>query len=1295
LPQVVAAQASFHLTLADGGAPRAEAALDGRYGTSPVVLHAALDGQKATATLGARVGDGSLDVRGEAALGETKRVHASAVVDRVDPSLVLAGGPSLAIRASADAHATIGPSGAVDGEMTFRSEPTRLAAQDIPALEGHARFTSEKAAGTLHADEPGAPADVDFQAAYGGSSATVDLEARMHSEDLAAVPQLRTSGVRGGAEVHADAHVDLGHRMLDARIEARASSLARGPASARRAAAQGRLHGTMSGPTVDVAVEAEDVRLTGRRFDTVAASARGTPNALAVAVAATGGGFQRVRANALLALGPGVTARRVEAAVTRDAATLTLRAERARVEGRRLEVTGVEVTGVGQPIRGRVSATPGEVDLQLAAPEVDIGRATAVLGLRPRSGRASLDVALRADRRGATGHVDGAFESRSIAGVDKGTGRIAMRFDHRHIEGGAQFDLDGTRATATFGDLVLGGPPLDPIAWRRASGSVDIDASLDLATVNKILPEGVLPFEDMAGRLEARAHVARKGADGAPDLTFEAKTTGLALVGRPRRGAKPTDVAAAESAPPPPLPWETRDLDLTVSVRIASDSNELTAQGSLTDRLGRVIDLDVRARPDVAQLLRDRTNASTLLLKTPLEAHARLPMREVSNLPPLLRPGAVHGKVGVKLDLDGEVDSPRLHLDARALGVTSMQAPSALPFDGTLDVTYDGHAAILRALAQRPEGVVLDVRADADARIGDLLATAEKAAAWDAGATIALHGFPLEGIPQIATHGLGGRATGVVTLEGLHRAARLDADLQIAKPRLGIVCLDRGWLRVAGERDRLVASARFDGPDSSATATIDAGARWGSQLTPAIDTARPIDLALQAHHFRAAALQPLVQGIFNQLDGSLDADARIHVEPELKAGTMTGEVRLSKGILEIEALGEQLHDVTARATIQPWGTLRLDDLSAGGTTGSLTGRASAQFDGTRLRSASADLQIASGQRMPVTIQGISYGEASGRVHADATMASDQNELDVEVQVPDFEIRLPEAAGHSVQSLDPAPHIVVGARLAHGEFVAVPLHPPQRPRSDRALKVHAVVHLGNAVRIRRDTSLEVQLAGTPVVDLTDQAHIQGVVQVVEGTVEVFGKRFKIERSSTVSFTGDSGNPQLRVSAVYTGPDETRVYADVVGPLKSLNVHLRSEPQRSQDEILGLILFGGDQGLGGTPPPDQQPDPTQRAAGLASGVVTEGINKALSGITSLDIATRVDTSQAANPRPQVEVRITNDVVASVTVNTGMPAPGEPPDRTLLAVDWRFRPRWSLETTVGDQGSTFVDLLWRHRY
>jgi translocation and assembly module TamB len=478
-------------------------------------------------------------------------------------------------------------------------------------------------------------------------------------------------------------------------------------------------------------------------------------------------------------------------------------------------------------------------------------------------------------------------------------------------------------------------------------------------------------------------------------------------------------------------------------------------------------------------------------------------------------------------------------------------------------------------------------------------------------------------------------------------------------------------------------------------AGVRASNRWGAALTPRVDTSRPIDLSLDANNFRAAALVPFVRGSVNRLDGRIDANARIHVDPDFKSGTMDGDVRFTNGIVEVPALGEVLHDVTATAFIRPWGTLRFDGITASGASGMLKASAKAQLDGLRLRNATAEVEIPQDKAMPLTVEGVSLGEASGQLHADAQMSADDKWLDVRVNVQRLEMRVPHSSGHALQSLDPAPHIVVGMYQPDGQFVALPLHAPEKPREAGSTNIRVAVNLGRDVRVRRDANLDVELTGQPVLEVTDAARVNGIVNVNRGYIDVLGKRFSIEPASTISFTGDSSNPQLVVTAQYDAPDGTRIYADAVGPLKKPKISLRSDPQRPQDEILGLLIFGSEEGLAGAPPPDQQPDPTQRATGLASGPLTEALNKALSGITAIDVTTRIDTSQAANPRPELELRVSNDVLARVTVQTGMPAPGEPPDRTLLTVDWRFQPRWSLQSTVGDEGSTYVDLLWHHRY
>jgi autotransporter translocation and assembly factor TamB len=259
-----------------------------------------------------------------------------------------------------------------------------------------------------------------------------------------------------------------------------------------------------------------------------------------------------------------------------------------------------------------------------------------------------------------------------------------------------------------------------------------------------------------------------------------------------------------------------------------------------------------------------------------------------------------------------------------------------------------------------------------------------------------------------------------------------------------------------------------------------------------------------------------------------------------------------------------------------------------------------------------------------------------------------------------------------------------------------LHAPEEPRSPESTALRVAIDLGNEVRIKRDATIDVLLRGRPTIDITDRTRLTGTIEIPRGMVELYGKRFQISPGSSLSFTGDPGNPQLVVTAEYDAPESIKLFADLKGDVRKPTIKLRSEPPGlSDDQMLGLLVFGSQEGMAGTPGPGELTDPTQLAAGFAGGFVAQGLNKALSGLGSLEVSTRLDTTEAANPRPEVEVRLSSDVSTRVRVNTGVPAPGESPDRTLVTLDWRFKPRWSLQTTVGDEGSTFVDFLWRHRY
>lgn len=140
-------------------------------------------------------------------------------------------------------------------------------------------------------------------------------------------------------------------------------------------------------------------------------------------------------------------------------------------------------------------------------------------------------------------------------------------------------------------------------------------------------------------------------------------------------------------------------------------------------------------------------------------------------------------------------------------------------------------------------------------------------------------------------------------------------------------------------------------------------------------------------------------------------------------------------------------------------------------------------------------------------------------------------------------------------------------------------------------------------------------------------------------------------------------------------------------------MRSEPARPKDEILALLLFGSaDNASAGYA---AQGGEGSRAASAAGGLATQGLSDGLDELTGLDIATKIDATNSANPRPEVEVQLARTISLQIAFVLGTPPPGANPDKTFATIDWRFARQWSLATTFGDQGSSLADVVWQYRY
>lgn len=425
---------------------------------------------------------------------------------------------------------------------------------------------------------------------------------------------------------------------------------------------------------------------------------------------------------------------------------------------------------------------------------------------------------------------------------------------------------------------------------------------------------------------------------------------------------------------------------------------------------------------------------------------------------------------------------------------------------------------------------------------------------------------------------------------------------------------------------------------------------------------------------------------------------------------------LTGGALQIPTVGQEFIDLAAIVRTTAPDQLLVEGFRAKAVSGSVAGTAAITLEDLSIKRLAAGLSTNEANKLRVTLEGVPIGDVWGTVSATMDAKPDRN--DVRLDVRGVKVLLSEAEQRSLQGLAANPEVrvvpeVTPARNTSGWSWTQPEASEADSERKKTRPWYVTVGFADPVRIERQgmrfsvTSLSGgrdlprMIYPDPV---TGALKVLGSVRLDEGRVDVVGKYFTIEPDRAfVTFDGESSNPELNVTARWDAPDGTRVYADVTGRMKDPHMQLRSDPARPPGELLALILFGGSTDRNSSTPAMTRAEASRTgagggaaAAGVGSGVVAAtGLNSLLSDVAPVGISTRVDTSQRNNVRPTVIVDVANNVTAEATVNTGAVPLGQNPDRYLLTLDWRFLRAWSLRTTVGDAGSSILDVLWTHRY
>ena len=735
-------------------------------------------------------------------------------------------------------------------------------------------------------------------------------------------------------------------------------------------------------------------------------------------------------------------------------------------------------------------------------------------------------------------------------------------------------------------------------------------------------------------------------------------------------------------------------VDVQVGLHVEGESQRSQLNARLVDAQGMLAGLTALGQVPLRELWQAPTKTLERLSDLPLTAQLTVPRRALDDFPETLRLSGLTWRSGSR----GSADriASRSSRDAQRSRVQRQPASAslALPVDLDVETKYDGEKVETRLYAKRPQGVVLDAVSQIKVRLADLLASKESRPAtwWEANGAAHLLNFPLGSIPALADNQVAGLASGTLTFTGINREPAVNGQVDLQQLTIDKASFPHGVALLRVAEGGVLASAKLDQTNGGASVTATARVGWPGAVSPELDTEAPLDLYVEAHDFRAAALYPvLFRGIFTYFDGRLDGTLHLHQEKQKaeRVQTVDGTFDLKDGVFQIPQIGQEFSQAKAHIAVVRSGEVQIEDVSANGATGRLTASGTMLLKGFAFVSAEGAVKVAQKESIPMTFEGVSLGQAWGSLALHAKKSDDRT-IKLDIDVPAFHTDLPESSSRAVEALGDHPDVKVGVRDREGELLAVLLwcSPGEALRGRPGLARDFLLgsRCSAQTRIPDSSGLE-RRAGHRS---TDEAHISGYINLRSGAVEILGKRFEIEPSS-LKFLGEGlGDSQVNFKARWDSPNETRVYGRYLGPLKDLTIHFDSEP-RSRMARSSRCFFSETPMT--QPPSRARLSRTTTCWSGASAIASMKVNQALSKVTP-GVSTRVAADEQS-PTPEVAIQLGPKVTAEVSYRTRPPTPGEQPDRVLLTLDWNFRRNWSIGTTVGDRGSSVLDLIWRYRY
>ncbi|MFL5302234.1 MAG: translocation/assembly module TamB domain-containing protein [Anaeromyxobacteraceae bacterium] len=940
-----------------------------------------------------------------------------------------------------------------------------------------------------------------------------------------------------------------------------------------------------------------------------------------------------------------------------------------------LKVSPLTLRAGSQTISARVQRRGTRLDAAVALRAVDLARLPRAF-VDPALGLGGLlDVDARA--QGAAAKPDVVAKVALRDGRFRKYRRLQLSVDASYArdqaKGTVAADGEGVKLSGVF-DV-----PVKALRDGRSRLPVKVELTVPELRIDDALRElgATTPLSGLVS-----AQVSLRGTAGDPRLAVAVRGRQIRM-----RDVPPSDLALA--------------LD-------SADDGRLRARLDLALE-GKESFAEVRTPFTLGELLRSPPDREALLARSvALEADLReLPLRLLAQAGIASRP--VDGTVSAKAHLAGPPRALRGRLAVEANGLTTRRLePVAARL--LLDVG-DELRAELHADQQGRSLVAAKVRVGASAAsLQDAAALAEAPLSVDANVgPLSLREWqdalqpddidPAHVPPQVRGT-LAGRLTASGTLRDPRAALRATVD------GLGADRSPDGAVELAfdyrGAREKLDLVLRSPGKGelrASAASRLDLS-------YPAVKAAKrlgdlPVEATLRASDFDPGFLANLT-GAFEKLGGLVYADAR--VGGTVDAPSVNGTLEWRDGLVFTHGNGDftNIH-LRARGDND---RLEVEELSAksGSGTAKLAALATRAGGGRFKLHATADLD-----KLPVMSEGQVTATVSIRGTADGD-ASASRLLIRELLIPEAHVQLPDVHRKDVQKLKDPPDVVLTLRgkPVRGAKKKAPEPTPETlavaggrgsgaaGAADEAGGPMRVVVRVNAPRNLwiqgNDVNTEIGLSEGFRVEYAGAPRVSGDVNVIRGRLDVFGRRFDLQRDSKVSFAGPPLLPDLDVTAKYKNEvEQVTVTLKVQGQAEKLALQPTSDPPLSETDIYTLLATGHTSlrhGSGASSPSGQ-------AASLVGSLAASQLKGALASKLPLDvISIEAGDNGLEGSKLEAGTYVSDRFYVGFTGRIGAdPMRGE--NSNEVDLEYQLSKHWSLNGSYGDARAGGAGVLWRKDY